>query len=772
MRFFLIIFLITIFFQAFAQSQIIRFDNTSYVVEENDSILILIEIKHIGCKNFALLNRCSIHRFSKPVTNNQENSHTVTGHFSFKGNVLYDYNYKSYLEAPFGEKGIWQQSMQTKIFGLYKETIPFTIIVSDRRTNSNILRNSTDVSIQFRQTELLEGVKNKILKKADLISKEKFLSTSPFEIYNSNYSDSKLDFSSINEKKINSNNASFELNKLKIRFSEIYERYRNQMDSLQALNNISINIPLSQLEIEDKERKAKKQSEGQQLIFDSVFILDTASIKEAKAKMSEEKKLITELKQKISLTEKEIRIFQKHIKDSLNNVRRYVSALKDKESLTEYIKKNGNEDFELNTGEKVLLSIKEIGIGRAWLDYTELTVKNITLSGFHIEANAGKLYFATAVGKVRQSFGNYSLKENYNSDKQNLAVFRLGLNPWKRSSSNLILTYFNGKKSILNQVNPYISEGVQHISGFSVETKLSLNAENYLIAEYAKSVSGYLPEKLFNINNRKNEAISLKLSSKIHKINLFGYFRKMGENFQSFTVFPSGNKQDAFNFNASRKIYKDRILIDASIRKNDFSNPYGLPDFSSSNIFKSIQATLRFPKYPLVTLGYYPSSQLVVSEDKFIYESHFNTFNLIAAHSYSYSGVNMGTNFNFLKFYNSSSDSMFLYYNSSIINLSHSVFYKKFLFQGIYSISIQNKFKSKFYELGLTYRHRNKISLYSAGRITSNINSRNLFGGSAGLNLKTQIGTLKFRYEKIYLPGSNRDFLPVDLGRFTFYREF
>src|SRR5258705_13536520 len=126
----------------------------------------------------------------------------------------------------------------------------------------------------------------------------------------------------------------------------------------------------------------------------------------------------------------------------------------------------------------------------------------------------------------------------------------------------------------------------------------------------------------------------------------------MGEHFQSFNLQPVNVEQVAYQFRIQQSFWKRKLNIEAGIRKNDFNSPYINPGLTSKTVFKSIQATLRIPKYPFVSVGYYPSSQLTVLNNNVIVENQYNTFSAVLSHAYRIKNLSMNSNLVFLKFYN------------------------------------------------------------------------------------------------------------------------
>jgi hypothetical protein len=175
-----------------------------------------------------------------------------------------------------------------------------------------------------------------------------------------------------------------------------------------------------------------------------------------------------------------------------------------------------------------------------------------------------------------------------------------------------------------------------------------------------------------------------------------------------------------------------------------------------------------------VSVGFYPSSQLLLTGNNTLTESQYNTLNIVASHNYFFKRyISMNTNAVYTKFYNSGSDTGFVYYNASSYTLNHSIMLNKCNLQTSIAVTDQQNLHLLTLEQGLGYQIKNWLSL-QAGLKWNRLNwVQNLVGGTAGLNLQIKkIGTVQLQYDKTYLPGFNRLLMPVDMGRASFYREF
>jgi hypothetical protein len=501
-------------------------------------------------------------------------------------------------------------------------------------------------------------------------------------------------------------------------------------------------------------------------------------------KYNAKKEQLTKLKEELKSDQANISKLKKNVLDSVNKVKRDIAALQTPNGLFAFMKQKGIAKNELTKAERLLLSLNQVGIGRTYVDYSELTVKNISLAGVNVEMNPNKFYVAFAAGKVNYRFRDFIIKNNNSLPDQSLYIVRAGIG--QKEKNNFIVSFYNGKKDLLNYTSASAIGSVQRVLGISAEARFALNENNYIIGEVAKSSyninasvrpsSTELVGKATNLKVHTNEAYSIKLFSQHPQTNtkLTAYYKKIGENFQSFNLFPTNINQDAWMVKANQLLWKKRLSLDASVRKNDFISPIAAPaSFASETIFKSLQASLRIPKYPYISVGYYPSSQLSLMDNQVLVENQYNTFNAIMSHSYQFKQTGMNTNAVFTKFYNTGSDSNFIYYNASSFTINHSIYLGKFTLQSTAAIIDQQSLNLFTAEQLVGYQFKNTFSLSGSLKWNRLNKAENLFGIGALMNMNIKrLGTLQFNYEKTYLPSYNRTLIPVDIGRMSFFRQF
>lgn len=266
--------------------------------------------------------------------------------------------------------------------------------------------------------------------------------------------------------------------------------------------------------IKDSSKGSLKESAPKMQPNDSARKDGNSKLKKINAKKEELKKL----QDKIKTEKNKLHEVKKSAQNSLNNLKREISSLNSSASLYDFMKRNGISKDSLTKTQKLLLSFRQVGIGRIYLDYSELTVKNMSLTGVNMEANPGNFYFAAAAGKVNYRFRDFVLKDHGRSPPQSLYILRAGIG--QKEKKSLIFSFYNGKKNEL-----FISRGgsapaANKVLGISAEARWAFDANNYVIAEVAKSSYGNLGalppnsgllNKALDLKTHTNESYSIKL---------------------------------------------------------------------------------------------------------------------------------------------------------------------------------------------------------------------------------------------------------------------
>lgn len=673
---------------------------------------------------------------------------TETPFLTIHGNVQYEYLYKSYVDTPFAQRDFSQHTVQTNLYISIKDNYPLKISFRTRNSNSPFFDNTFDANIQFNRELFLNKIKTDLKKKIpDLVN------TDLLKDYEKQY-----------QSKLESVQALQGWFKNPMRDQEIVEERERQLRE-KALSKLS--KPQKDLTLPDYQTKADS-------------LLNKSGIDSTKdtyaKKLADKKKELEREEAELRKCEKKIAEAKRDVQKIRDKIYKEINQINDPSALSNFIRKNNVDTKELPKGYKTLLAINKIGLGRNWIDYSELTVKNVSLTGINAEMNLVPFFLAFAAGKINYSYRDFLIKNN-KLPNQNLFTIRAGIG--NKETNNLIFTYYQGTKALLNSFNNP-QQPNQRISGISVEAQIKVDKATFLTLEAAKSTTPLRTntttstDKMLDFKMRANEAYAIKLNSLLPtntKIN--AYYKRAGEQFQSFNLYPVNVLQESWMVKANQQFFKQRFSVEAGLRKNDFSNSFLSSGLYSETVFKSLVMSLKIPKYPFVSVGYYPSSQLTVLDNQTIVENQYNTLNAIVSHSYHFRKVGMSTNAVLIRFYNHSTDTGFIYNNAKSLTISQHFFVGRLMAQSSIGFTRQQDIDINSVEQSLSYQLKSFLAINGGLKRIRMNNTQTFIGESAGVSLSfKKLGMIQMMYEKNYLPGINKNLLPVDFGRITYSRVF
>ena len=509
------------------------------------------------------------------------------------------------------------------------------------------------------------------------------------------------------------------------------------------------------------------------------------SIQTVKLKWEADKQTYDSLNRQLGQLEKEYHSLSDKASGFDKSLVNNIKLARNNQQLSSAIEDSGIPDSLLPAGYKNLLAIKSFGIGRTVVDYSELSAKNITINGIEAEYNPHNYYYAVAAGMIDYRYRDL-IFNNPDRQKQYLTVGRIGKG--RLDGNNLILTWYQGKKQLYNYVtsnNDSVRYPDFHLTGFTLEGHYKVGTTTLLTAEVAKSASPFYNRSLagkslmasnFSFGDRSNEAYSIKINSYLPHTatRLTASYQKIGANFQSFSLFNTSSRQSLWSARIDQPFFKRRLTMTASVRTNDFSNPYIDNNYYSNTVFKSILATLRMKKLPVISVGYFPSSQLTKVGDGRYLENLFYTLTGYISHFYTIHGTRMNTFLSYTRFYNRQADSGFVYFNTKNIMLTHSLFFSHFSLSGSGTAAVNNEYS--LYTTGAELQMQIRKWFLLKGGLKYNyqteFNNRQV-GYNLGSTLKIpKLGELQMYVEKGFIPGVNKQLLPNNTGRFSYYKVF
>jgi hypothetical protein len=217
-----------------------------------------------------------------------------------------------------------------------------------------------------------------------------------------------------------------------------------------------------------------------------------------------------------------------------------------------------------------------------------------------------------------------------------------------------------------------------------------------------------------------------------------------------------------------------QLQVTGSVRTNDFTNPLLNTSYKSSTVFKSIQATLRLRKWPTLSVGYFPSAQIIKLDDDRYQENLFYTFTASAGYVYQVHEISMISMAMYTQFYNKIADSNFVYFNTKNLLLSQTAIIGRLNVQTQLSAAQNNSYNLYVIDGRGDYKITNWLSL-GAGIKYNRQTVYNVtqwgYSGSAGIKIP-KLGDVKLSADKGFIPGNNRRLMPNNMGRLTYFKTF
>ncbi|MGC4102997.1 hypothetical protein [Ferruginibacter sp.] len=424
---------------------------------------------------------------------------------------------------------------------------------------------------------------------------------------------------------------------------------------------------------------------------------------------------------------------------------------------------------------------KTLGIGRSMVDYTELTAQNIMLTGVNVEYNPS-YYTAFAAGKIDYGFRDFFGR----GTKQKGQYLLLGRIGWgDRDKKAVILTLFNGRKN--NYAGLLAADSSNYTAalfGYSVEMIFKKNENTFFTIEAAKSTKAAAtliagnenkPNSLFNYGDASNMGVNIKGQTIIPETDtrISGFYRKTGEQFQSFTLFTYNTNQQSWQLKADQSFLKRKINVSGMLRQNDFTNPLTNKTFKTSTIFKSFLINVKMPHWPVVNAGYYPATQYYIVDNNTVKENAYYILNGSLIYPYTFKGLAMNSSVIYNRYFNKATDSGFVLYKGINYILSQSVLFDKLQVEGSYSYNKQSELDYYTLDANGDYSIMKYLRLGGGIKYNHVLSGNDYWGKSIKISADLKkLGGLQLQYEKSYLPTIQQTLYPVEIGRVSWYKNF
>lgn len=463
-----------------------------------------------------------------------------------------------------------------------------------------------------------------------------------------------------------------------------------------------------------------------------------------------------------------IQAYKNLINAKLNNANSIDGLAKD-------LKAYGIQNTSFLKKYRPLLSIRKLSLGRSPVNYSDLTSKNISLTGINFEYNSW-YYFALAAGTVDYRFRDFVINKNLRSP-QYLYLIRLGVG--RVENTHIIFSFFKGKKQLFAVSNGNSGSNSIDVSGVAAELKYRFNKNGYIMGEVAESLSPDYRQnpatvQKFDLKDRSNKALSAKFYYYIPKTNskFEANYKYTGANFQSFSSFQTNSALKAWSVKADQQFFKRKLKLTASLSSNEFSNPYIVQQYKANTIYKSFQASFRAKHFPSIRLGYVPSSQITSINDQLV-ENHFNSINGSITHNYKIRDCKAASTFIYSKFYNNESDTSFLFYNAENYFFTQSIIFPHHTQNVSVSHSKSPGFELSVLDGGLQFELWKWGQLGFGVKINAFDKKEVKTGGYGSLQFAVRgIGNFNMSYENGFLPSGNHRFIRNEILNMNFTRSF
>lgn len=697
------------------------------------------------------------------------------------GNVLYDVNYRSRIDTPYAENNVYQHTLQTRIDAIYKDRYPLRIYVTTRFSNSDLFRKYTDLNLQFNQADFKRMIKARAVGAIEQYAASK-----------SSLLDSLLRIIEKTKSAIAALQPAVKRPDLGQKIVEERERALFSHNSEKRESSIRFDtdspafvrraIRKRHFEIPDNTPEFLRTEE-------SVMTLKanpaSGTLQNQGSSTEARKMELDSLLKKLAHAESLYRSLKSVQQFEVGDLKRQIEGATDIHSLVNKLRGAGISDTILPKGYKTLFAVQSFSIGRSTADYSELSARNISITGVQLEYNP-RYYYAIAAGKVDYRFRDYIVTKQSRSN-QFLALARIGKGT--RKGNHLFFTYYTGKRQFYNGVistQPGNTIPEYKLAGITIEALYHINRNISVIGEIAKSTVPYYSRDslvktkwmnaITNFNERSNEAYSIKLLSYFPKTltRFSGNIRYTGANFQSFSTFTTGAAQLRWTARLEQPLLKKRLTLLSSVQQNDYYNPLVTASYKTSALLASFQANLRMKKWPILSVGYYPSYQLTKTGADSYTESRYYTLSASAGYFYAVQTAQLSSYIVYSRFYNTASDSGFVYYNSRNILFNQNLIWRNITTAINLSVSLNTEYTIYTTESTGQFNINKLISAGAGIKLIKHSLQPNVcwgYNGSVILKIP-KFGELQLMMDKGFIPGLNRTLIENKMGRLTYYKTF
>jgi hypothetical protein len=418
--------------------------------------------------------------------------------------------------------------------------------------------------------------------------------------------------------------------------------------------------------------------------------------------------------------------------------------------------------------------IKVFSLGRSFPAYSNLTLQNVAVNGLNVEYQDDNFFIATAVGGVDFRMRDFLFEQGIKREPQYVWFTKVGYG--RGDHNNIAISYFNGKKQFISNSLPYASSAIQ---GLSLSGQYYVNKYTRVYGELAQSgtpasTSSFTEKPSFRFGDNSHQAYSVGVASFLPstQTRIEGYYQRTGINYQCFNSFQYNATFNSWSAKIEQPFWKRQLFISASVRKNDFSNPYVLQRYKANTIFKTGMLTFQKTNWPVLSAGYQPVSQNIIVGSQ-MYENHFQAFTGSLMHQYKIGLAKAATTVMYSRFYNASDDSSLIYFNAKNIFWNQTFFFDLFSANLGASVMSNNQYSLLVLEGGGSATFFRSVQLDFGVKVNHLQKEETRFGFKGGTRfLVKNIGEFNVWAEKSYLPSTHNNLYQYEMYNLGFTRFF
>ena len=653
------------------------------------------------------------------------------------GYAAYQFNYRSNIDTPFAEKNINQHNLLARLNIVLGGIVPISVTYWGRRSNSNSFRDINDVQVSFNAGEFANGLQSSI--------RQRLMALSP---------------------QLKDSITGALLNMKRHKLFDL-EKWLNAPAQLQKMVGCNETLRIPKITYDSNLSDSANASREDSIKMIAKAFMDLYSTTKGEYdKISAEVDSLTKQYEQSLLRVKK---FQQMISGQWQDIANYSNW---KTKLSEF----GFTNIEIPAKYRWLMGVRKFSLGRSVINQSELTAKNISVNGLNFEYNSW-YYLAVTAGLIDYRFRDFVVSP-VSKTRQALYILRLGLG--RVEGNHLIVSGFQGQKQLFTGSTNRGGLSSITVKGVSIEGRFNINKTTFLSAELAESISPDFrntpagESSKLGFSDKTNNAYAVRFFSYLPKAGtrIEAMYKYSGANYQSFSSFQTNAGQEAWYVKADQHFFKRQLRISAAFRSADFFNPFIVQQYKNNTIFKSISATFRKRKWPILTVGYIPMSQ-VTKLDNQLFESRFQTLNASGNHMYKIHKSNAATSLIYNRFYNSSADSGFLYYNAVNVYGAQNFYFKLFSTGVGASYTKNNNYRLLVMDENVNWNFPKWGTVGFGVKVNKYGDDEIKLGAYANANIRIgKADMLSFSMEHGYLPGLNGGLVKNEIASIQYAKAF